>query len=243
MQLQRVALMSRRWTPLAVSPYAWWAASRLDLITKDGSNLVSSWKDIIAGYDLVQGTGLARPTHSLTGFNGQPVVMGDGLDDELTLTPLPVGIPSGATPCMTWSRIDQTVLPADTGTKSVGGIGGGSNGASRNLRRAVNTGVNRAALIDSDSTALANNNVDFSGRHVVCAIATGTQVDLEVNGVSAGIISRTSAIGTGRLRLFASPLVPTASQFFAGGLTDHIITPLLSAGDKAFMYAYLNQGI
>lgn len=231
---------ARGWLPLQVSPYAWWDASRADLVTLVGGN-VSSWKDIIAGYDLVQGTGSARPAYSLTGFGGREVVTGDGLDDELTLAPLPAGIPSGATPCETFTLVDQPALPADTGTKSIAGIGGGSLSASRIIRRSVNTGVNRANLIDSNNTALENPFVDFSNRTVLRSIATGTQVDLEVNGVSAGVISRASAAGAGRLRFFASPTVPTASQFAPVGIVAHIITPLLSAGQAAAMYAYLNQ--
>jgi len=229
------------WTPLAVSPYAWWDASRSDLITRDGSNLVSSWKDIIAAYDLTQGTGSARPTYSATGFNGFPVVTGDGLDDELTSGTFPAGIPTGATACEWWWLVDQQVLVGDTAVKFIGGVGGGTLATSRALRRTVNVGVNRANLIDSSTSQLANTNVDFSGRHVVRSIATGTDIDLEVNGTPAVLTARVSAVGTERVRFFAAPTISTASSFFAGGIVAAICTPILSAGNAALMYAYLNQ--
>src|SRR5688500_3331977 len=71
-------------TILGASLLAWWTADRADLITLSGSQ-VTSWKDVVAGYDVVQGVGGSRPLWSATSFNGAPSLTFDAIDDELTL--------------------------------------------------------------------------------------------------------------------------------------------------------------
>lgn len=59
----------------------WW---RSDFgITKDGSDLVSSWKGRVAGRDLTQGTGASQPLWVASLVNGHAALRFDGTDDYL----------------------------------------------------------------------------------------------------------------------------------------------------------------
>lgn len=234
------AAWSNNWTPdlLGASLLAWWDAQRSDLITQLGG-AVSSWKDIVGGYDAVQALGASKPVYDSTGFNGSPAIYGDGLDDELTLAPVPAGIPVGAIACEEWWLVDQRSLVADTTARTIGGWGGSTTSVSRRMQRTVVAGVNRASVIDTGST-FTNASSDFSGRHVLRLIATGTQIDLEVDGVSAGGAAQVSAIGTSRLRFFANTAA-TAGGFALAGVAARAITLPLSAQDAASMYGFLNR--
>jgi hypothetical protein len=63
---------------------AWYDATRLSSITKDGSNFVSQFSDLSGnGNHLAQSyTGL-RPLYSATGLNNKPSIKFDGVDDIL----------------------------------------------------------------------------------------------------------------------------------------------------------------
>ena len=225
------------WTPLVLSSslIAWWDASRSDLITQAGG-VVSSWRDIVGGYAAIQATGAAQPAYSATGFNGFPVISGDGVDDELTFAPLPAGFPTGATACEEWYLVDQKSLVADTTTRTIGSYGGA---VTRSLRRLVTTGVNRAQTSDSGST-VSHGTADFSNRHVVRLIATGTQVNIEVDGVVGVVASQVSATSTSRLRFFAGSGT-SAAAFALAGISERVITLPLSATNAALMLAYLSR--
>jgi hypothetical protein len=65
-------------TPLSLSPLAWYDASDTATLTV-ASNLVSQWDDKSGnGYNLTQGTSVARPDSGLTTRNGLNVVDFDG---------------------------------------------------------------------------------------------------------------------------------------------------------------------
>jgi len=231
------------WNPLLLHPYAGWdALLRPDLITVGGGNAVSSWKDIVAGYDLMQATGAAQPIYSATGFNGSPVVTGDGVDDELTLTGIPSGIPTGASPIEMWWVVDQQVPAANTTALSVGGMGGSAETTSRRLIRFSNGTVNRPRLRDSSASDLSGVAADFGGRIVVRTWATGTEIGFQANGLSA-TTARVSAIGTDRIRLFANPVSASAVGFWAGGFSALWIMPPLTTDQVTQMFAYFNARI
>lgn len=223
------------WDPLRLHPYAGWdALLRSDLITVGGGDAVSSWKDIVAGYDLVQATGDAQPV-----FDGL-FVRSDGVDDELTLAPVPSGIPTGATACEWWLAVDQQTPASDAVAKIVAGIGDAADTSTRMIRRQAGSGVNRAGLRDTSGTTQTVNAVDFSYKHVLRAVATGTQTWLEADGASTAIRDQVSAIATVRVRMFASPILASANAFWQGGISALWITPLLTTSQAAQMYAYLN---
>lgn len=225
---------------LGASLTAYWDANRSDLMTDDGGGLISSWRDSVGAYDAIA-AGAARPTYSATGFNGHPVISGDGVANELTLAPVPAGIPIGATPCEAWWLVDQKTLPGDTTNRVIGGYGGTTAAVSRRLVRVVASGVNRARITDT-GTNLNNTSVDFSGRHVVRLIATGTTVNIEVDGVAAAGAAQISAVTNPRFRFFADTAA-TAAAFAAVGIAACAITLPLTAGQAVAMYAYLSRRI
>lgn len=62
---------------------AWWEPDYG--ITKDGSNLVSAWKDKKADLTLAQATGSKQPLWVTNLLNGHAGVRGDGTDDSMTV--------------------------------------------------------------------------------------------------------------------------------------------------------------
>jgi len=68
---------------------------RADLgVTKDGSNLVSTWADQSGNSrDLTQGTASHQPLWVDDGINGKNVIRGDGVDNRLLYTPSVVSQP------------------------------------------------------------------------------------------------------------------------------------------------------
>lgn len=230
------------WTPadLGASLYAWWDASRADLITQSGG-LVSSWKDSVAGYDAVQAVGASKPTYSATGFNGFAVVSADGVDDELTVTGVPAAIPTGANPvCEEWYLVDQPLAAGtDSANRNLGSYGGAASGSTRRVQRATPSGVNRARAIDGGNN-LNNTGVNFTDRHVIRVVANGSTINIEVDGIAAAGIAQSVTISTARLRFFADAL-SAASVFGQCGIAARLFTALLSADDASRMYAYLNR--
>lgn len=230
----------RGWSPFALASdlLAWWDAERSDLITQSGG-AVSSWKDIVGGYDAVQTTGASKPTYSATGFNGRAGIYADGVDDCLTVTPVPAGVLTGAAPNEEWFLVDQLMPSTDANLVTVGCTGGVNTSTSRRLRRISSSGVNRAQSIDTAGFA-ANTAVDFSGRHVVRIIATDTQSTCEVDGAAGAFSSQTPAIATTRMRFFADPANVPAG-FSLCGIAARLCTAPLSVSKAAQLYAYLSR--
>ena len=231
------------WSPLDLGPslFAWWDAERADLITQSGG-AVSSWKDVVSGYEAVQAIGASKPSYGATSFGGRPGITGDGVDDELTLAPVPAGIPTGSAPCELWAVVDQQALPADTTGRQVLTYGQFS-ATNRLLVRNVSGGANRSALsVGNGSTGVGttNTSVDFSGRHIMRAVISSSAIKLIVDGIGgAGAgVPVVPATTTERLRLFASAS-PAATGFWQGALNTVLFTDLLSDGVVARLYANL----
>jgi hypothetical protein len=72
-------------TPLTIlGSAAWWVRADLGITIGTG---VSAWADQSGnGADFSQGTGSAQPTFSASAVNGQPSVIGDGVNDRLSAT-------------------------------------------------------------------------------------------------------------------------------------------------------------
>lgn len=236
---ERDGLINPTWTPadLGASLLAWWDAERPDLITRDGGGLVSSWRDVVGGYNAVQATGTKQPIWSATSFNGRPGVTFDGVDDELTLATAPVSFPAGATPCEMWGLADQQSLPASAVTRAIASYGSTGGADSRSLCRTVTTGVNRAFTIATSNGA--NNLVDFSGRHVERNIVTGTNVTCEVDGIAGPPTAVVPATVATRFRVGAQAN-PTAVTLWQGPISAVLITSILTAGQSTQLYAHLN---
>lgn len=245
--LMAAATQGGAWSPAALgaSLYALWDAERPDLVTESGGG-VSSWKDAVGGYDAVQATSGKRPTYSLTGFNGRPVVTADGVDDMLEVATLPGSLPVGSAAGEIWSLVDQTALAADTTDRVIFSYGDTTLATGRRLARIVATGTNRAQGIIGDgvgSVSISNTTVNFSGRRVarlrIGASATQIDVDSAV-GSSSAVVPNTGAV---RARLFSNNGGAVGSSFFQGGLSLLAVTAPLSSSDAAQFAAFLNRRV
>jgi len=238
------------WTPdvLGVSLLAWWDAERPDLITHSGG-AVSSWKDIIGGYDLAQATGANQPTYDATGApRGAPCVTGNGTSQCLELTGVPAGIPTGETPCETWLLLNDTSQEGDFSSRTQGGWGGTS---AANSRRILSNGITlpggglgRKFLAvqgngASSSTSNSDVNIRDNGWHVVRVIASSTLLTVEVDGIANTPVASTPAIATTRMRLFASTAT-VANAFHLGSIAACLITGLQTDGQATLLRSYLS---
>lgn len=233
------------WTPLALgsSLLAWWDAERSDLITQAGG-LVSSWRDVVGGYDAVQAVGGSQPIWSATSFNGRPGITGDGTDDELTLAPVPAAIPIGANACEMWAVVSQAALVADA-TLRMAFSYGNTTATARNIQRVVDTGNNRARGNSGDGASARsslNTAVDFSTRHVVRLRIDLTAFQCDVDQQAGAVSATASNTASSRLRFFASAAA-TAANFWNGGVnTGLLVDPTqMSSSDDDNLYAYLNR--
>jgi hypothetical protein len=228
-------------TILGASLLAWWTADRADLITLNGS-AVTSWKDVVAGYDALQGVGASRPLYSATSFNAAPGLTFDGTDDELTCTSasLLAALPDGAEPGEIWSIVQQNALAADASTRHTATYGGGGVNVSRRLSRVVDTGVNRLLTQTGSGGAVTNAtnpNVNFSSRHLVKGVFGATQTVARIDQAADATAAVVPATGASRLRLGAND-VAVASGFLNGIMRDTLVTLPLSAAQITALNAW-----
>lgn len=230
-----VAMMGRQSSPVSIlgsSLIAWWTADRADLITLN-STAVTSWKDVVAGYDAVQSVSAARPLYSATSFNGAPGLTFDGVDDELTCTSagLLSALPDGAEAAEAWAITQQNALVADTGAKIMVSWGGAASTSRRGLERIVTTGVNRSRVTTGDggsTISLSGSSVDLSSRHVMRARWSATDHTIATDGgagTSGAVVPATTA---SRLRI-GSISNTSPGNFWFGPCRDLLITGALSA--------------
>lgn len=224
-------------TALGSDLLAAWDATRLDLITQSGG-LVSSQKDVVAGYDAAQATGSLQPAYSSSGYNGAPTLSYDGLDDRLATATNPF---AGLTSFEMWAVVSQDALAADTSGRTIISFGGAGTTAQASLRRVVTGGVNRAQSQVGNGAAsisVADAAVDFSGRHVVRGRVTPTTLFFSIDGGAEVSIAATPVIGVGMCRL-GSLANTTAANFWQGLLPFIAVTGPLSSQKGTAFYNYL----
>lgn len=186
------------------------------------------------------GQWVATPAGPAYGF-GRPGVIFDGSDDELTLASVP--FPTGANACEIWALVDQTALVADTTDRRVFSYGGNANATSRQMRRVVATGVNRARIASGDGAVAAdvtNSSVDLSGRHVMRGIVRAADIQIDVDGVASLTAPVTSATGTARTRIGANT-ADSAGGFWQGQIAAVLVTSTLSADQASQLLTYLKS--
>lgn len=214
-------------TILGTSLVAWWTADRSYLLTLSGSQ-VTSWKDVVAGYDAVQAVSSARPLYSATSFNGSPGVTFDGVDDELTsvTAALLAVLPTGAAPGEIITILQSDDLVADTSAGTFVAYGSDSFTTQRRVNRVVTTGINGTqAQVGNGSSSVNATTITppLDTRHLVraqvAAASTTISVDDNVGTTTAGV----PATVVSRLRLGATAGA-TATQPFNGKLRDIIVT-------------------
>jgi hypothetical protein len=130
---------------------------------------------------------------------------------------------------------------ADTTSRRCFSYDGSGNNTSRQLMRAVQTGVNRARAVigsGSGSANIDNANVDLSGRHVIrCAVgATATRID--VDGTAGSSTAATLGTSAGVVRI-GSNTSGTAANFWQGSIAAIVVTSPLSADQASRLNAYL----
>ncbi len=229
-----------RWTPLSLGSkvLAWWTADRADLITLSGSQM-TSWKDVVGGYDCVQAVAGSRPLWSATSFNGAPAATFDSADDEMTLAGVPVAFPTSSAPGEIWGILQQDALPADGSTRRLFAYGGTTNNDSRYATRTVAGGVNRGGLTAGTGAATvsaADSTVNYSSRHVQRSVITGSQIRLSVdNGAMTSDVACVPATGTTRVRIGAST---GGIGFWNGKIRDIVVTSILTTNEAAALLAW-----
>jgi len=108
-------------------------------------------------------------------YYGDRKITFDGTDDELTLASVP--FPTSANTSEIYAVCQQDALAANTSTRHVFSYGGTAGSTRRALVRRVATGVNRGASEIGDNSSgvtTTNTTVDFSTRHLLGAVVTGT---------------------------------------------------------------------
>lgn len=231
------------WSPLdlGASLIAWWTTDRADLITLN-STAVTSWKDVVGGYDAVQAVSAARPIYSATSFNGAPGVSFDGVDDELTSTDaaLLAALPDGAEPGELWGVAQQNALVADSSPKILASYGGATSPTRRGLERVVATGVNRGRIVTgtgASAPTVVDTTVDLSSRHVMRGRWTATDNGVAVDNateVTAAVVPATTVL---RLR-FGSISNTAPTNFWSGPVRDILATGSLTAPQIAALNAW-----
>lgn len=238
---RRTLLSARgRWTPLSLGSkaLAWWTADKANLITLSGSQ-ITSWRDVVAGYNCVQAASGSRPLWSATSFNGAPGVTFDSADDEVTLTGVPSSFPTGAASGEIWGILQQDALPADGSTRRLFAYGGSTNNDSRYATRTVTGGINRGGLTAGTGAATvsaAETTVNYSSRHVQRSVITGSQIRLSVdNGAMTADVACVPATGTTLVRIGAST---SGIGFWNGKVRDIIVTSILTTDEAAALMAW-----
>lgn len=223
---------------LGASLLAWWDAEDASTLTLD-TGTVTTWADKVAALSPTQAVAGAKPAYSATGFNGRPVVTFDGVDDILSLASVGL-LPTMANACEIWALVDQTALVADTGSRTAFSYGGGSNDR-RDVRRVVNSAVNRARVMAGNGVTQVtsdNNSVDLSGRHVMRAQISTTTMTITVDATAAGSTAVVPVTGTARLALGGTSTAAPAT-YWQGGINSILVTAPLTSDQSAALLAYL----
>ncbi|MER9047581.1 LamG domain-containing protein [Mesorhizobium sp. M0923] len=220
----------------------YWDADFVGSIS-EATGSVSSWRDLVAGYNTSQATALSQPGYSPSAFNGRPCLTFDGTNHFLNLASVP--FPTGAAACEIWALVDQEALAADATGRRIFSYGGTSANNSRWIARAVSGGVNRGGTGGGSGAAQANVNgtiVDFSGRHVVRGTFDGALIGVSVDGNALATTALVPATSTTRTRIGAAT-PNTATNFFQGKIAAVAVTPLLTAEQESSMRAFLSARI
>lgn len=185
------------WSPyyLGSSLLADWDASRTDLLTLSGSNVLS-WVDVRNGLVQSQATSTLQPLFDPTGINGNPAIVFDGTDDIMRGNPanVPAVLPQGSIGAEIWMLLSQT-SPGSNGTgRDLFGYGSASPSGARRLQRVSIGGINRVRALIGDGTSsqfISDSTIDFTGLFVLRLRVSATFSTLYVNGSSVGTWSGT----------------------------------------------------
>lgn len=228
------------WSPFSLGPalVGYWDASAGTSFTLAGSN-VAAWRDLVTGYSAAQATGGNQPAFSVTGLNGRPAVVFDGVDDYLEGGAIPAGFPGGANAGEVWALASNAALPADTTIRNIVGYGGVNAGEARNISREVVGGVNRARVAISGS-GTNETTIDFSGAHVVRGIFTGAAMSVQIDGAAGTPLAGAQNTQTTRTRIGAAPSA-AVGNYWNGQIAIILVTMSLSDSQAAQTLSWLKS--
>ncbi|KKB80788.1 hypothetical protein VW35_00845 [Devosia soli] len=230
------------WEPvkgLGTDLVGYFDARRPETITTS-SGAVSSFRDVIAGYDMAQATAASRPTFKAGGFDGLDCLYFDGVDDCLLLSSVP--FPSGSAPSEVWAVVQQDKPTTDAVNGTLMMYGNASS-TSRRLARAQLSGLNRyQSLAGNGTTGLTNYQTDtkFNDCHVVRSIFDGANMYSEIEGIASTPSAAVPATATTRSRIGASS-ASTPTEFWRGKILCILVTKPLSGGKAAQLRRYLEN--
>lgn len=157
----------------------WWDAAREDLITKDGSNVVSAVAPRIGTVGLSQATAGNRPTWSATGRNGRPAFAHNGSQVmPMTNTGL---LPVGGNPSTFFGQAAYSASGAST-WRSLVSYGGASQRTRRDMVKDLNNNVALGGGTFDIQTAISWLNTD----RIYCSTVQAAGAALFVDGTAAG---------------------------------------------------------
>jgi hypothetical protein len=208
---------------------AWWDAgssywgSNGGVTTATG---VSSWRDIVAAYDLTQGTPASQPVRSGNSM------MFDGIDDFFTTTDATLMAALGGSVFYeVWALVRQDSPVAEASTRYIWCVGG-SSVTRRAVARSSVGAFNRPRVECGDGTA-ANAQAPtviptLDSRHVVRAIfsAATSGYICEVDGVQAAFSITVPPISTTADRMRIGALSNAAAAGFWFGQIDAVLITL-----------------
>jgi hypothetical protein len=235
-------------TALGTDLIEYWDASRADtvlaLTDATYTDAVHSWLGLVTGANLAQSTPNLKPTYSPTGFNGDPCITFDGVQQYLTCTDAAFMslLPQGATPCELWVLCSQDVAATDTTTRHVVGYSASSVVNGRALARLPVSSVNRARVYTGTgaaATTATDTVTDLSDIHVIRGVIGATQTSIEVDGgtqTNATVTPVTSAPTLFRVGAIAAL---AASNYWQGKVAAVLLTKPLSAQKAADLHSYL----
>lgn len=220
---------------------AWWDADPSNWgpnggMTDDGGGLLSSWRDIVGGFEVTAAT-TARPTFSLTSFGGVPGVTFDGTANTMTGlgAALLAMLPKDGVASEIWVLAQNN---AATGARMFASYGAG-NTTGRGVGNSATTA--RAFTGFDNGGTPATQNTDFgtfNTRAVLRAEFGSAQTMGTLNGV-AGIPSNViPATTVTRVRIGAGS-GGAAANFGLGVVATIMITRALSSAKASALTSYL----
>lgn len=236
----------RAWSPLWLgsSLIAFWDAERSDLVTRSGG-LVSSWKDVVGGYDVTQATGASKPVWTTGAFNSRPGLIFDGVDDQLSLAGFPAAFPTGANPCWMWGCVSQEKTTADSSRRDILQYGDSSTTVlTRRISRTLVSAENRFEVSAGNGVGTdpsTNASVVFLNRHVVVGKISGANNQADADGVAGPPVSHTPTTTASQLLRIGAAV--NGGDFWGGRMSAVLVTLPLSADEQSQLYTYLNRRI
>jgi len=219
---------------------AWWDVDYG--VTKNGSNLVSSWVDRIVGADAAQATDADKPTFKAAG-SVDPSVLGDRACIQLgnsTATWLQTasavsGVPTGTDEMWLFSVVH---IVSSVGFASmVLGLGGASLSIGVTGSSAPPAG-NFAALQSVGAFSFNNGENILSDNAVIDAKFTTSAISGRVNGAASGSGSGFTTNAADILTIGARQFNPSG-EYPTGYIGDQIVTSALTSVERDKIEGYL----